>query len=793
MDVDGELQPHVVYQFGDFRLDAGRRLVFAGNSSNQLHIKPKLVEALLLFVEHRGELLTKDRLMAELWPGLVVEENSLAQVISGLRRVLGEGPGENRYVATVPGRGYRFVADVDRLPAIETADAVTKTLAQPVVTRRRNPRGQLVALISLAVVLGMAVLTYDRYARWWLSETPERTAGPADARLPSRTVAVLPFQNLSADDGNDYLAVGFAESILHRLAGIPDLTVIARTSSFAFRDRSVDAREIGLALNARYLLEGSLQHSAHKLRVTAQLVDAETGAHLWSLRFDRTVDDIFQVEDEISNGIADALQVSLREPTHPHARFGTEAYLAYLQGQALVGSRTVSDAELAIERFSRAIEIAPDFAAAYAALADAYRHIGLLKAHGPGRSPMGNPRRYPVMLEAGADKAAPLLAKALELDDTLGEAYVLRGDLKFMSDDPEGAEADYRKGLALSPNYGTGHQRYALFLQRSGRDDEANTELDKAMLVDPVAPENYYFKAYMYLYSEETDVFSEQAESYYLKALKLDPDYHPALLRLGVIRWYQGRFSEAIMLAERAQAIDPRANWMRWFLVEFYLEVGEVDAARSVLTEAQDPASSGQWVALCLYEQEPEQAAELLRAEPFGRGVLDRDIEAYVLRDAAIMSGDLKQGREEILTILGRLDEPFRLVTLAQVSLAMGNTSEAERFAQGVLDYEDPYARSREQYRLAHPRAAALTLLGQHDAAVELLQDSFARGFRKRWWYALERDPALQPLRRDPRFLALAAQARAHATAERQRLERLRERGDVPARTTERTPDPGPC
>jgi TolB-like protein/DNA-binding winged helix-turn-helix (wHTH) protein/Tfp pilus assembly protein PilF len=791
MDVDGELQPHVVYQFGDFRLDGGRRLLFAGDSSNQLHIKPKLVEALLLFVEHRGELLTKNRLMAELWPGLVVEENSLAQVISSLRRVLGEGPGENRYLATVPGRGYRFVADVVRLPA--TADAVTKTVAQPIVTQGQNRRGQLVALISLAVVLGMAVLTYDWYARSWLSETPERTAGRADDRLPSRTLAVLPFQNLSADDRNDYLAVGFAESILHRLAGIPDLTLIARTSSFAFRDRSVDAREIGRALNARYLLEGSLQHSAQKLRVTAQLVDAETGAHLWSLRFDRTVDDIFQVEDEISKGIADALQVSLLEPTHPHARFGTEAYLEYLQGQALVGSRTVSDAELAIERFSRAIEIAPDFAAAYAALADAYRHIGVLKAHGPGRSPMGGPLLHAVMLEAGADKAAPLLAKALELDDTLGEAYVLRGDLKFMSDDREGAEADYRKGLALSPSYGTGHQRYALFLQRHGRDDEANAELDKAMLVDPVAPENYYFKAFMYLFSEETDVFSEQAESYFLKALKLDPDYHPALLRLGVIRWHQGRFSEAIMLAERAQAIDPRANWMRWFLVEFYLEVGEVDAARSVLTEAQDPVPSGQWVALCLYEQEPEQAAELLREEPYSRGVLDRDIEAYVLRDAAIVSGDLKQGREEILTILGILDEPFRLVTLAQVSLAMGNTSEAQRFAQGVLDYEDRHARSREPYRLAYPRAAALTLLGQHDAAVELLQDSFARGFRKRWWYALERDPALQPLRRDPRFLALAAQARAHATAERQRLARLRERGDVPVRTTDRAPAPGPC
>lgn len=799
MSVDRGSKPHVIYEFGDFRLDARRLVLLSRHSADDLQVKPKLVEALLYFVEHSGELLRKEALMAELWPGQVVEENNLAQVISSLRHILGESPRENRYLTTIPGRGYRFVADVIRLP--EQDQPTTKVLETPQSAGGRGHRLRrwMVPLLVTATALSAAWFAFDRYEPNLSQRDLTTSSAGSDPRfkeLPATTIAVMPFEDLS-DSKNSYMAFGLTESILHRLADVGGLRVIARTSSFASKLRGVDAREAGRELHARYLVEGSVQRSGERMRATAQLIDATSGIHVWSLRFDRNIDDIFAVEDEIAQAVADALQVSLREPDHPHSRFGTQAYLAFLEGRALNAAGTLAAAELAVERFSEAIKISPDFAAAYVGLADTHRHIGYLKAHGPGRTPVGNPFREQMIMAEGGDKAGPLLAKALALDETLGEAYILRADLKVIERDYAGAEADYLTGIALGPNYSTGYEHYAEFLMRQGRREESLEAYDKAILVDPLAPQNYYGKAHLYLFSEETGIFSEQAVSLYLRALELDPRYYPALLRLAAIHWHQGRFAEAVTLAERALSIDPSAHWIRSFLVEFYLELGEVDAARSVLTEAGDAVAPVQWLSICLYAGKLETAVDVLRDGPHGRGLADNDIEAYVFRDAAIANGDPAQGRRELLawgTVPGQpYRDPFGMVTLAQLAYAMGDRSEAEIFAQNMLDYVDPHARASPAHRLAYPRAAALTLLDRNDAAIALLEDSFARGFRKRWWYAFDRDPAFDTLRSDPRFLSLAESAHAHAAAERERLALLREHGDVPARALMQTPGLEPC
>jgi TolB-like protein len=243
---------HVVYEFGDFRLDAGRRVLRARDEPGHVAISPQVFETLLYLVEHAGELLEKDRLLSALWPAVVVEENSLNRVISSLRRLLGEAPGENRYIVTVPGRGYRFVADVFR---------VSPSLTQP---------------------------SFDE------------------------KVAVLPFENIGDRGSDDFLARAIAESILFRLAGIDGVAVVAQTSSFGSLGQDPDAREIGRRLDARYLIEGSLQRHGDRLRVTAQLVDTLHGTDVWSLRFDCSADDIFAAEDEIADPVAKAIAATLR-------------------------------------------------------------------------------------------------------------------------------------------------------------------------------------------------------------------------------------------------------------------------------------------------------------------------------------------------------------------------------------------------------------------------------------------------------------------------------------------------
>ncbi len=770
-------EPHLLYEFGEFRLDASRRLLFARGTSDALAITPKVFETILYFVERPGELLEKDKLMADLWPGLVVEENNLTQVISVVRRMLGEARGENRYLVTVPGRGYRFVADVVRLPhPPETERELPAVAPASRADRRRSRRAVLIALVALACVSGAALFTYGWYARWWhLYETPTPTVAPSPTatELSARTVAILPFENLSTNRDDEYVAFGVAESVLHRLASIPGLTLIARTSSFSFREQRADARDIGAKLNARYLVEGSVQRSGERLRVTAQLIDAASGGHIWSLRFDRKLDDIFAVEDEIAQGVARALEVSVGEELHPYARYGIDAYLAFMQGRALVASRKVADAERAIERFSRAVQIAPSFAAAYVAHADAHIHLAFLTDDA-----CSSPN-----IRSAHHNAQPLLARALELDDSLGEAYVLRADLKDCSGDAVGAEADFRRGLALSPNYGWGHERFADFLSERGRSEEALAAIDRARSVDPLTPRNHYLKGLIL----QNQGSIEKAEALYLQTLAVAPDFHPALMRLAAIRAYhQGRFAEGVKLAEQAVAIDPRAPWMLLRPVNFYLELEDVEAARSFVAEQPESARPALWLPICLFERQPERAADILRANPHRwADRMTEDVEAYVIRDAALASGHLARARAELPRLPSDSDNLYSTITLAQVSLAIGDRYDGEKLARQVLDGKVPPAHD-------YPRVVALALLGQREAAIDRLEQNYERGL-KRWWYVFDREPAFESLRSDPRFQALAARARAHAVAQRRLLDEMRARGQVPRREGQARPGDTPC
>lgn len=784
-----ESSSRFIYEFGDFRLDAVRRLLYAKGGSTPLTIKPKVFDALLLFVRHPGELLEKDRLLAELWPGLIIEESGLTQVISTLRRVLKEIPGENRYLATVPGRGYTFVAEVVQPPqVVESRRDQFSPISAADPTPGRSRRPYLVfGLLALAALLVLVLLNLGGLTRREVSrEAATVTNGPVPGSvdLPARSVAVLPFVSLSDDASDAFIAFGVAESVLHRMAAIKGLTLIARTSSFAPGVNAADARSIGRNLNARYLVEGSVQRSGAQLRVTCQLIDATTGAHLWSLRFDQSIDDIFAVEDEIARNIAVALEASLDSDKHPYARFGTDAYLEYLQGRALMAGARVEDAERSAGHFKNAIEIAPEFAAAYAALANAQWQFALLQqTSGTGFPFMVRSDRQRERLAAAAREARPLLDRAFELDGTLAEAYVLRAELKAHDGDEAGAEADYQQGLARNPNDSVGHERYASFLWQRA-DGDAIAAIDEAIRLDPLSPRNHYLKGAMFYAGGDIDL----AEPNFLKALALAADYHPALLRLGLIRWEQGRFAEAIGLGEQALASDPRAEWIRWPVAQFYLEVTDVEAARSVLLESPETVPPYDWLAICMHERQSHQAAELLRADPSFRYRVDVDIRAYALRDAARLSGRYEQALAELRDLPSYLVppemEPFTLAALAQVNFAVGDRGEAERLARSVRD---------DFSRQGYARAAALTLLEEYDAALGLLEEVYAEGDRRRWWYFFERDTGFDTIRGHSRFQALAAEAKAHAAAERESLQKMRDRGQVPLRKAGESSDAGIC
>jgi TolB-like protein/DNA-binding winged helix-turn-helix (wHTH) protein/Tfp pilus assembly protein PilF len=774
---------HAVYRVGDLTIDTGRQIVARG--TDEIPVPKLSFNLLLVLVRAAPDLVSLDRLMQEVWPKRVVSPETVSQRVKLLRDTLDDDPRSPRYIAGLRGRGYRIVAPVT---CISSQHALEIPAEASAVSPAAPPRSawttarvwwtSAASLIALVLMMIASVLmrsgggsSRDASRR----EVPPPTPTP-HAQLHDRTVAVLPFEALSGEAPDEFVALGIAEGVMHRLAEIRDITLIARSSSFAFRGKQADARDIGLKLKARYLVAGTVQRSGDRLRVTAQLIDAASGANVQSLQFEHTAEDIFGAQDEISTGVARALEVNIPGRAHPFARFGIDAYLAYVQGRALVATRKVSDAERAIRRFSRAIALAPDFAAAYVDLADAHVYLAHLKGASDSSA----------MVHAAYAEARPLLERALQLDSSLGEAYVLRADLKHHAGDVSGAEADYRHGLTLSPNYGRGHESFAQFLEQRGRREEALREIDRARIVDPLTPRNHYLKGLML----QAWGSAREAEALYLQTLEIAPDFYPALTRLAQIRGYrEKRYAEAVNLAEQAAAIDPRAPWVLANVVELYLELEDVEAARNFALQQMKSAQPTLWLPICLFQRQPQRAADILRANP-DRWTEREDVEAYVIRDAALASGRPDRARLE----LPRLPSPelgglYGTIALAQVNVTSGDRREGERLAHRVLEWQTPTL----PLAVTYPQAIALALLGRKESAIDQLENAYRRGRMVRWWYVFEREPAFATVRDASRFQTLAAQARARVAAQRRLLEQMRDRGEVPRRAPTEALKAAPC
>lgn len=307
-----------IHEFSGFRVDGGRRRL-TDASGKPISLTSRAFDLLIYFVDRPGELLDKATLMREIWPDTVVEENNLNQVIASLRKALGDSPRQPRFVATEAGRGYRFIA------AVETT------------TDARHP------------------------VRAHVNDGP--------------SVAVLPFVNMSPERDQEYFSDGITEELISHLSKLGGLHVAGRTSSFAFKNRPEDVRVIAEKLSVAHILEGSVRKAGDRVRIAVQLVKASDGYRLWSESFDRVLDDIFAIQDEIADEVAHALSVTLRVGELNTRNDGTsnlEAYDAYLEGMAYSQSGGPENAERALARLETAVRIDPDFAKAWAVLAQDY-------------------------------------------------------------------------------------------------------------------------------------------------------------------------------------------------------------------------------------------------------------------------------------------------------------------------------------------------------------------------------------------------------------------------------------
>lgn len=786
---------------GDLYIDVGQQRVTRAGSDIAL---PNLSFRLLaVLVQGAPNIISHESMMTQVWPGLVVSPETVNKRVNLLREALGDDPREPRYIAGVRSRGYRLIAPVsvatngpqqaDRAasgtsytePPLPSARSLEQATEVPRNVRPYLPGGAKSALLGICLIASAAI------AVWWaglkhldLKQVVPEPAVPVGDQ--SRTVAVLPFDSLSADPADSYLAQGLPEMILNRLSRVEGISVIARNSSFALTTKSIDSREIGRRLNSGYLIGGSVQRQLDRLRVAVHLVDATTATQIWSAHIDHDLHDIFSMEDEIAEQLAGALSRQLgngdsRLPADARST-NLEAYLAFLRGRTLVGRLSVAESEAAVPFFEKAIALDPNFAPAYASLYDAR-----MQAADQRREDLTQARR----------QYAPLIARALELDPKLGSAYFARA---MWAEQPLGKEAtttnplalarerDFRQGAALDPSNGRGLAAYAEFLTWiMERPAEGRNMLSRALWVDPMSPSVRYTDAKFAV----DEGGGEASERKTLQVLELDPNFVPALARYGAFRWFiEGKLAESIQILEHAIALDPKNFALAHTAATVYLDLDDVQAARAVV--AGMPQSSRANALFAMHAGDWRRAG----IETYDEKTWSDDSDycqlwtGEVLRDYALRSGELSRAIEFMRDKFYLGDSPAEhldtcncgaALYLSELLAASGQAAQAAAVRTAAAKWIDI---NQAKYLGGVPRlrARALLLDGKPDAALAALAQSFRSGFYGYWWYTLNLDPLWVPLHDDPRFRAISADVHRYLDAQHSELEALRRAGLVPRR-----------
>ncbi len=441
------------------------------------------------------------------------------------------------------------------------------------------------------------------------STSVEISIRPSVAAVAPRSIAVLPFVNLSADPEQEYFADGLAEELINALARLSELRVAARTSSFFFKGKDVSIRDVGDELNVASVLEGSVRKAGNRLRINAQLIEAASGYHLWSERFDRQLDDVFAIQDEIAKTIAETLKLKLVDEASQLVRRYThdmDAYNAYLRGRFYWSKRERDAMQKGLRSFEEAIERDPSFALAYTGLADAYNTLAFYEFLAP---------------KVGFTKGRELAEKALELDDSLAEAHTSLALTKALFEwDWQEGEREFQRALELNPSYGTAHLWYSLFLTAMERADDSLKHITLAQQAEPLSMIINGISSFLMYHARRFDRGLEEAE----KALDLDPTFGPGHSFLGWNYDQLGRHDEAVDAWRKAVRYLP--GCLTESMLGYALaRAGQTDEARQILGELvgddSDRYISPYYVAaLCVGLEETDMAFDWLR-----RGCSERD------------------------------------------------------------------------------------------------------------------------------------------------------------------------
>jgi transcriptional activator of cad operon len=739
-------------QIGEWIADPHTDSISRGSESQKL--EPRTMRLLLLLADAPGVVISVDRMLAEVWTGVIVGPASVYQAISQLRRLLGDTDPEPTYIATVPRKGYRLVAAVR--PWAPAAALIPSPAVSPAVSPAGpgspRPSASGVRRRRVLAAAGVSALIVAAVLAW---PSLQRRLG-ATQPAPPPSIVVLPFIDMTDDKKDQSFCDGLTEELSNWLAQIPTLRVVARTSAFAYRDRSVDVRTIGKELGTTHVLEGSLRRSGNQMRITAQLISTRDGYHIWSADFDRPVGDVVKVQEEIARSVADNLEIRLTEQTGERfaaRREGSsQAYQLYLLARHHQQQLTRDSNDHAIDLYKQALALDPDFALAYAGLASAYLNQRYL-----------NDRS----VREVADQVEPLLATAARLDPLLPEVFRARGALRSDQGRNDDALRDLQHAIELNPNDGPALTEMGYLYIYNARPREALASYSAAVSLDPL---NFNLHARRCI--ALTDMARlDEADRECAHARALAPDVSWAYVASSWLDWERGHIDDALKWNALALKLSPNELDLYKDRNLLLLTLGLNSAARATLEQARTAANDADSIAVRLAQVSYyEGGASALRAQ-----IDATDIAASTHADTLMLAAHLELLLNDAPTakrMLDRalaapdldpstLDHPWRErqgesseLTMAIVELQTGDRAAAgQRLDALGRSIDRMMADGVERYGAYKLRAEVLALRGDADGAMQALRHAADLG----WRGSIEavHDPAFAALRSRADFRSL--------------------------------------
>ena len=577
-------------RFDEFEVDLRSGEVWKHGTRLRLQDQP--FQVLHALVERRGEIVTREELKQTLWPAetFVDFDDGLNTAVKKIRDLLSDSAEQPRYIETIPRRGYRFVASIELASSVQALVTVGASDAQSALpapsSKTTTWRRATAARYAAVGVLALVVVFVGVDVGGWRARLIGRAEIP---RIES--LAVLPLANLSRDPEQDYFADGMTETLIANLAQVKALRVISRTSVMRYKGANKTLPQIARDLNVDAVIEGTVQRSGNRVRVTAQLIQAQTDVHLWAKTYERDSQDVLTMQSDLAQAIVSEIQVRLAPQERQHlASAGTinpDAYNAYLLGHFHSEKRSPAEIAKGIEYFQEAIRIDPNYAQAYAGLANTFFESEVWSGMGIGKS---------------GDKVRANTLKALELDGNLAEAHTLLGWIHFQYDwDWVQAEVEFKRAIELNRNLPSSYVRYAFFLQAMGRHQEALTAIHRSVELDPLSAPNICDEGRILYRARQY----QNAVARYQRALELEPGYIPALGRIAEAYEQLGNYDVALAYAEKFQKAVHESSAGLLLVARIHASMGkrrEAAAALRTIERNGTPSGGEHWLAVIYCE-----------------------------------------------------------------------------------------------------------------------------------------------------------------------------------------------